>query len=96
MKLQTRQNDYGHIVIDCPFCEGWVYRRAASKTSPDPARDLKRHITNAAKNEAFAWMLVQEGDRPEMPHLDYYRAHTSMQPLRTGVLKRQYDNDLEL
>ena len=96
MNLSTRKNDYGHTVIDCPFCEGWVYLRSATPSTEDQLRDLKRHITTAAKNEAFEWMLENNVTTPPIPHLEYYRKHVSWKPQRNGTLKRQFDNDLSL
>lgn len=95
MKLVPRTNEYQHKVIDCPFCPKWVYVRSVSKNSPDALRDLKRHITNDAKNEAFA--LAIHGEPLAVPHLDYYRMHTSEVPAVPKVsIKRAYDSDLEI
>ena len=98
MTITPRINEYGHKVADCPFCPGWVYVRETSKTSPDPLRDLKRHITNQAKNEALERHLQGEDALPsdEPPHLHYYRKHTLMRPQRSGEMKRQYDADMSL
>lgn len=93
MKITPRKNDYGHMVADCPFCDDWVYIRESTKVSPDPLRDLKRHITNQAKNEAFEWAL-SDGTNGANHHLEYVREHTSMQPVKPAAMKRRYDNDL--
>lgn len=92
MKIKPRKNEHSHNIVDCPFCDHWTYLRAATKVSPDPLRDLKRHITNAAKNEAFALNL---GKEIATPHLDYYKAHTVEKKI---VLKdkREYDNDMTI
>lgn len=102
MKIKPRINEYRHQVLDCPFCDGWVYLRESTKVSPDPLRDLKRHITTQAKNEAFAfylnnhleWALAEENIK--IPHLEYYQDHTALKAQRDGSKKRQYDNDLTL
>lgn len=98
MKLISRKNEYQHNVVDCLFCAKWVYVRMTAMTSPDPLRDLKRHITNEAKNEAFAVALIKNiGDAVATPHLDYYRDHTSEVPAVPKVsAKRAYDNDMSL
>lgn len=90
--VRTYKNEYGYKVADCPFCEHWVYVRDSTKVSPDPLRDLKRHITNAAKNEAFESAIAK--DTMPTPHLDYVRDHTSVRPKVPKVEKRQYDDDL--
>lgn len=94
MKLIPRLNDYNHQVVDCPFCAGWVYVCEVSKNSPDPLRNLKRHITNQAKSEAFAWNLGEAETVGK--HFLYFKEHTAVMPPRTGELKRQYDADLNL
>lgn len=99
MKIKPRINDYGHKVADCPFCDGWVYVRESTSVSPDPLRDLKRHITNQAKNEAFAIAILKPGEPVviERKHLDYYKDHTAVRPVQPVVVaKRQYDGDLTL
>lgn len=95
MKLTPYKNQYHHQVVDCPFCKHWVYLRESTKVSPDPLRDLKRHITNQAKNEAFARALAGEDAPPsEAPHLSYYKQHTYLQPVKPTAMKRAYDADL--
>lgn len=90
MKLTQRKNEYGHEVVDCPFCPDFIYLREETKSSPDALRDLKRHITNQAKNEALEKALRNIG---EFKHLVYYVAHT--QPMMVKIPnKRQFDNDL--
>lgn len=92
MKIEKRKNQYGHEVADCPFCDAWVYIRDSSKASPDPLRDLKRHITNEAKKEALEWAL-SDGTNGANRHLEYFRAHTSPIVVKTAS-KRQYDADM--
>lgn len=96
MKITPRKNDYGHMVADCPFCSYWAYIRESTKVSPDPLRDLKRHITNEAKNEAFTVALADTAAEvpQEVKHLEYYKAHTHLQPVKPTLMKRAYDNDL--
>lgn len=97
MTLTTRTNEYGHEVVDCPFCEKWVYVRESSKVSPDPLRDLKRHITNDAKSEALALCIGKAIEAPKTPtpHLEYYVEHTYVSPAIPKVSAgRRYDNDL--
>ncbi len=93
MKIKSRKNEYNYDVVDCPFCDNWVYLRVATKISPDPLRDLKRHITNHAKNEAFAVAL---GESVFTTHLDYYKSHTKLQPIKPILMKRGYDKDLSI
>jgi hypothetical protein len=93
MKVNQRKNEYGHLVADCPFCQDFVYLRANTKSSPDPLRDLKRHITNQAKNEAMEWYLA--GESIPCPHLEYLKAH-SIQKVVQVPKKRQFDGDLQL
>ncbi len=95
IKVKTRKNEYDHIVADCPFCPAWVYIRPKTMISPDPLRDLKRHIVHAAKNEAFDWAL-SEGSNGANFHLEYVREHYAMRPIRSGTKKMQFDNDLKL
>ena len=97
MKITVRKNEYKHEVLDCPFCDGWVYLRATTKSNPDSLRDLKRHITHAAKNEASMFSLGETDPTSEnqTPHLDYYKEHTSVRPVVPKVAaKRQFDNDM--
>ena len=93
MDLKPYANAYKHPVVDCPFCNGWAYVRDVSTGSPDPLRDLKRHITNQAKNEA---LLVALTPGIQTPHLAYYKEHTSDQKVVLAATKRKYDDDLKI
>lgn len=93
-EIKSYNNDYGHEVADCPFCDKQIHVREATKVSPDPLRDLKRHITNQSKNEALAWNLMKNGEM-DTPHLDYYKEHTSHTKVVVSE-KREYDNSLTL
>ena len=92
-EIKSRINEFDHKVADCPFCNYWAYVRLVTKTSPDPLRDLKRHITNSSKNEALTEFLSES--RTETPHLDYYKKHTSHRKVVVSP-KREYDGDLVL
>lgn len=99
MDVKARKNEYQHDVVDCPFCDYFAYVRPVTKVSPDPLRDLKRHITNQAKNEAFIQALVSpltDETNHSTPHLDYYKQHTSEPKLPPRPKARQYDEDLKL
>lgn len=98
MEIKARKNDYNHDVVDCPFCKYFAYVRPISKVSPDPLRDLKRHITNQAKNESLSWALSQETvqDTKPFPHLSYYIEHTNEGVVLPKITKRVYDADLTL
>lgn len=95
MKLTPRKNQYGHEVVDCPFCAQWIYVRDVTKISPDPLRDLKRHISNAAKSEALSVALGELIKETQAPHLEYFTLHTKpkVMPIKN---KREYDNDLTI
>lgn len=90
--IQIRKNEYDHEVADCPFCDKWVYVRPTTKVSPDPLRDLKRHITNQAKNEAMEKYLRPEAS---IDHLMYYVAHTKPKVVPKPNM-RMYDADLTI
>jgi hypothetical protein len=95
MQIKSYKNSYQHDVVDCPYCSYFAYVRDVTKASPDPLRDLKRHITNQAKNEAFNKLLL--GESVATPHFDYYRDHTKPQKVvLTKIEKRTYDEDLTL
>ena len=92
MKIKPYKNKYGHTVADCPFCKEFFYIREVRGRNSDPLRDLKRHITNQAKNEALDKEL---GETREPKHLIYYLEHTEDKVVRIPT-KRQYDSDLSL
>jgi uncharacterized protein YihD (DUF1040 family) len=96
MKLESYKNNYSHKVVDCPFCKKVIYVRDSTKITPDPLRDLKRHITNQAKNEAFNTFLAEVKDNHLFPHLRYYKEHTIEKAVVVPSSKREYDNDLKL
>lgn len=99
MKIKPWVNDYGHKVADCPFCDNFVYLRESKLASPDPLRDLKRHITNEAKNEALESAVANKGayDVGEYKHLEYYLKHTHEKVVTVRIPKKvQYDADLEI
>lgn len=95
MEIKSRKNAHNFDVADCPFCEYFAYIRPVTKASPDPLRDLKRHITNQAKNEALAH-LIGDLNTMEILHFDYYKVHTQTKRIVSSVEKRQYDEDLKL
>lgn len=80
------------MAIDCPFCKKMCYLRTSNKVSPDPLRDLKRHITNEAKKEALELYL---NDRLAHPHLKYYGQHAIERKVESTP-KRIYDDDMTL
>lgn len=80
--------------VKCPFCIYEAHVAHITKTSPDPLRDLKRHLTNAAKNEALDYCIAPTP--PLTPHLDYFRLHTSDKKVIRTLAKRVYDSDLEI
>lgn len=96
MEIKIRKNDYGYSVADCPFCDYTAHVREITKISPDPLRDLKRHITNQAKNEALVWIIGGcSGGIEKFKHLDYYKKHTCEKKIVLAD-KRQYDDDLKI
>lgn len=95
MKIKSYKNQYNFEVVDCPFCGYFSYVREVTKASPDPLRDLKRHITNQAKNEAFLFHFNGPEGTP-IPHLDYYKSHTTNERIILKSPKRYFDNDMEL
>lgn len=96
MKVKSYKNKYMHDVADCPLCPAFVYVRPSTKLSPDPLRDLKRHITTRAKAEALAFFLDEE-IHEACPHADYYKNHTKVKPLQPSTAgKRGYDEDLTI
>lgn len=92
MKLTPRTNQYGHEVVDCPFCPDFIYLREETKGSPDALRDLKRHITSQARAEALEKCV---GNIGEFKHLMYYVEHTTPAVVKI-VNKRQFDGDLSI
>lgn len=94
MELKSYKNIYGYDVVECPFCKQVQYVRDVTKSNPDSLRDLKRHITNSAKNEAFVIMVT--GDSESNLHLEYYKDHTSAVKVIKPINKRQYDNDISV
>lgn len=92
MKVKSYKDRYGYTRVDCPFCGEFAY--LASGHAIDELRNLKRHITNAAKNEALAF-LVGTLSPKKTPHLDYYKEHTSFRKV-TLADKRTFDNDLKV
>ena len=90
--IKIRKNQYDHEVADCPFCDKFVYVRPVTKMSPDPLRDLKRHITNQAKNEALEKYLKPKAG---IEHLMYYAAHTQPKVVPKANV-RMYDPDLKI
>lgn len=80
------------MVVDCPFCDDFVYMRESRLHSPDRLSNLKRHITNQARNEALEQAL---GDTAPMKHLEYLKAHTEPKVIKL-LHKRQFDEDLKL
>lgn len=92
MKLTPRKNNYGHMVLDCPFCDDYVYMRESRQHQPDRTTNLKRHITNQARSEAFEAAL---GSAEEIKHLDYVKKHTEPKVIKL-IKKRQFDGDLTI
>jgi len=89
--VQKIKNNYGHEVVDCPFCSSSAY--VPNGPHPDPLRNLKRHITCQAKSEAFAHFF--DSALPT-PHLTYLKEHTKEQATTPKITKREFDNDLTL
>lgn len=94
MKVQTRKNNYGHLVADCPFCDEFVYMRESHhhKHKPDRLSNLKRHIINKARNEAFESAL---GSLELGKHLAYIKDHTEQKVVKIKDA-RQFDSDLQI
>lgn len=93
MKITPFKNEYGNEIINCPFCSYWCYTRKSTKISPNPLRDLLRHIHNESKKEALEIIL---NNNIYFPHLDYFREHTTIAPEMKKYIKRNFDNDLVL
>ena len=92
MKLKPRKNQYGYMVVDCPFCDDFIYMRESRLHNPDRLSNLKRHITNQARNEALEAAIsnVKEGK-----HLVYMKTHTEPKVIKIKN-GRQFNNDLSL
>lgn len=93
MEIKAFKNQYNHQKIQCPFCEVFCTYRPVTKASPDPFRDLKRHITNEAKKEALEFYLSK--DAVIVEHVEYYKNHTVNQKI-VPTVKRNYDDDMQL
>ncbi len=92
MEIKAYKNQYGYDTVNCPFCPQFAYLRKVVRTNPDALADLKRHITNQAKTEAFSVALGLGGPTP---HFNYYKEHTTDKRVVTPQ-KRVFDNDLTL
>lgn len=93
MKIKSYKDKFGYFRVDCPFCGEFAYLASGDKT--DELRNLKRHITNAAKNEALDFVLSAD-EALNVPHLDYYRKHTSDRPIVRSLTKRHFDDDMKI
>lgn len=91
MKVKTYKDKYGYLRVDCPFCGEFAY--VATRVSNE-LRNLQRHIKNAAKNEALAFLLGDLSPK-KTPHLDYFKEHTKRQKV-VITDKREFDNDLKI
>lgn len=87
MELKKRKNAYGFDVVECPFCKVTQYVNARKNTE---AKGLHQHIAVMAKREAFAQAL---GDIQEVPHLNYFKEHTSLKVI-IAPNKREFDQDI--
>ena len=94
MELTYHTNEYGHKRVRCPFCPKECFVRESTRVSPNALRNLMRHITVEAKNEALDFIDDKEMIE-EYKHLNYYRDHTSPQnePRRAS---RKFDDSLSL
>lgn len=81
------------MIVDCPFCDDFVYMRESRMHKEDRLSNLKRHITNQARNEALEWYLA--GESIPCPHLTYLKAHTEPKVVKL-LHKRQFDEDLKI
>lgn len=93
MQLKKYKNKYGYERVDCPFCGYDAKVAKVTSVSPDPLRDLKRHITNQAKNEALLFCIDVKAEIGK--HLAYYKAHTSEKKV-VITNKRHFDDDLKI
>lgn len=80
------------MVVDCPFCEDFIYMRESRLHNPDRLSNLKRHITNQARNEALEVII---GNGQVRKHLAYMKAHTEPKIIKVKN-GRQFDSDLSL
>lgn len=92
MEIKSYINKYKWEVVKCPFCSHTTYVREVKKESPDPLRDLKRHITCKARSEALSHFLGGVVGK----HLSYFKEHTKELPIVQRSKKRQFDDDLIL
>lgn len=92
MEIKREKNKYGWFKVSCPFCGKECFSRDKS-----PLGGIRNHILGEAKKEAFALALSNSisASTGQTPHLEYYKEHTSDQPV-TKVLKRQFDDDITL
>lgn len=97
MKLTPRKNNYGHSVIDCPFCDDFIYLRESRLHQPDRLTNLKRHITNQSRNEALELCIANSSGKlsEKGKHLEYFLAHTTDVMVKVQK-KRGYDDDLTI
>lgn len=90
LEIAKKKNDFGHEIIDCPFCGDFVYvRDPVPMMGREAATDLYRHIRNQAKNEALEFML--DADQAfKTPHLDFYKNNTSTERPRKPVPMKRF------
>jgi len=89
MILKPRTNEYGHTVVDCPFCDGFAYVRNGNR---DALLGLQRHIRVRASSEALA---VACGEIGTTLHLEYYKEHTRPKVIIVEN-QRSFDGDLKI
>jgi len=82
MEIKSRKNDYGHKLIDCPFCDKTCYISRGVK-------DFLRHMTNQAKNEALEVAVGGMKD-DEAKHLQFYKNNTKEKEVTFVAGKRDY------
>lgn len=89
INLKPYKNTYGHPRVDCPFC-GYD-----AKFRGPGFNDLKRHITNQAKNEALELIVAGKGEIAKYKHLEYYKKHTS-NTVTITIPMRKFDDSFKI
>ncbi len=90
MILKPYTNKFDHEVVDCPFCDDFVYVQPCRK-GQDPLRGLYRHIAVAAKREALQWFVNQKEEPGK--HMVYYKDHARPKVI---LKEMKFDGDMKI
>ena len=92
IEIKKYVNKYGNPNVDCPVCGATCFYKGANPLTP-----LKRHIKNAAKDEALLWMLTggteeEKLKKSPIPHLSLFEQHFKEEVVPVMV-KRNISNE---